>query len=68
MLAGDFIVRALARRDPSAPFDPDEVPQFEEELEGGTDPGNIGAFLAFEIPFDVEPTTGVIFPKEVDPG
>lgn len=66
MLAGDLIMRALRRRDPSATFDLDEaslsVAGFDQ---GGTDPGNVAAFLAFDIPFDVEPTTGVIFPPEV---
>jgi hypothetical protein len=34
--------------------------------QGGTDPGNIAEFLAFDIDFEVEPTTGFIFPPEVD--
>lgn len=67
MLAGDLIVRALRRREPSTTFDLDEDSLSVEEFDqGGTDPGNVAAFLAFDIPFDVEPTTGVIFPTEVD--
>jgi hypothetical protein len=30
-------------------------------------PQQIVAFLAYEIPFDVEPATGFIFPAEVTP-
>jgi hypothetical protein len=66
MLAGDLIMRALRRRDPSAPLDLDAAPLSVAEFDqGGTDPGNIAAFLAFDIPFDVEPTTGLIFPTDV---
>jgi hypothetical protein len=34
--------------------------------QGGTDPGNIAEFLAYDIPFEIEPATGLIFPAEVD--
>ena len=67
MLAGDLIATALRRLGTSFTFDVDAPPQtlaiFDQ---GGTDPGNIVEFLALDIPFDVEPTTGVIFPAEVD--
>lgn len=68
MLAGDLITRALRRRgssssDPAAP--PLTLSVFDQ---GGTDPGNVAEFLAFEIDFEVEPTTGLIFPAEVDRG
>jgi hypothetical protein len=69
MLPGDLILWALKRVDPSAPFDPGTTPMRWEELDqGGTDPGNIVAFLAHDIPFEVEPATGLIFPPEVDRG
>lgn len=67
MLAGDLIALALERLGGSFAFDPTEAPVTLAEFDqGGTDPGNIAEFLAFEIPFEVEPTTGLIFPSEVD--
>ena len=67
MLPGDLIARALSRRGPSFTFDLDAPPPaFAEFDQGGTDPGNIAEFLAFDIDFDVEPTTGLIFPPEAD--
>jgi hypothetical protein len=69
VLAGDLIARALRRRGSSFTFDPDAPDVVPSEFEqGGTDPGNIAEFLAFEIDFEVEPTTGLIFPAEVDRG
>jgi hypothetical protein len=69
MLAGDFIVQALRRLDSPATFDPDSAPVALGELDqGGTDAGNIAEFLAFEIPFEVEPATGLILPVRVDRG
>ncbi|MGH2807457.1 MAG: hypothetical protein ACRDKT_09285 [Actinomycetota bacterium] len=69
MLAGDLITQALRRRGRSFRFDLNAPPVSLAEFEqGGTDPGNIAEFLAFDIPFEVEPTTGVIFPTEVDRG
>jgi hypothetical protein len=69
MLAGDFIVQALRRGDLLADFDLDAVAAVESELDqGGTDPGNIAEFLAHDLPFEVEPATGLIFPAEVDRG
>jgi hypothetical protein len=68
MLAGDLIARALGRLGSSFTFDPDAPTTPSEFDQGGTDPGNIAEFLAFEIDFDVEPTTGLIFPAEVDRG
>ena len=69
MLAGDLITRALRRRGSSSTFDPAAPPPTLSELDqGGTDPGNVAEFLAFEIDFEVEPTTGLIFPAEVDRG
>jgi hypothetical protein len=69
MLAGDLIIQAFKRLDTSAPLDLDRAPVALEELDqGGTDPGNIAAFLALDIPFEVEPTTGLIFPSQVDRG
>ncbi len=69
MLAGDLITRLLGRRGSSFTFDPDTPPVTLSEFDqGGTDPGNVAEFLAFEIEFDVEPTTGLIFPSEVDRG
>lgn len=75
MLAGDLIMRALRNRGSSdmnplealdATFDPEEAPvDFDQ---GGTDPGNIAEFLAFDIAFEIEPTTGLIFPAGVDRG
>ncbi len=69
MLAGDLITRALRRLGSSFTFDPDGPPitlaVFDQ---GGTDPGNVVEFLAYDIPFRTEPTTGVIFPAEVDHG
>jgi hypothetical protein len=65
MLAGDLIKQALARLDHSAPTDLDKasvaVTDFDQ---GGTDPGNIAEFLAFDIAFDVEPATGLLLPGE----
>ncbi|MGH2746445.1 MAG: hypothetical protein ACRDKB_00775 [Actinomycetota bacterium] len=67
MQPGDLILRALQRGDLSINFDLDSVPKAWDGLDqGGTDPGNIVEFLAYDIPFEVEPATGVIFPKEVD--
>ena len=61
MLAGDLIARMIARlSSSSAPVTLEELDQ------GGTDPGNVIEFLALDIPFEVEPSTGVIFPAEVD--
>jgi hypothetical protein len=67
MLAGDLITRLLGRVDPSITFDPSATPSALEALDqGGTDPGNIAEFLALDIPFEVEPATGLIFPSQVD--
>jgi hypothetical protein len=69
MLAGDLIARALGRRSASFTSDTDApAASLTEFDQGGTDPGNIAEFLAFEIAFEVEPTTGLIFPAEVDRG
>jgi hypothetical protein len=69
MLAGDLMSRVLQRLGPRFNFDPDATPIALSEFDqGGTDPGNIAEFLAQDIPFEVEPTTGVIFPKEVERG
>lgn len=69
MLAGDLIMRMLRSGDLLAGFDVDAVAAAEKELDqGGTDPGNIAEFLAHDIPFALEPATGLIFPKEVDHG
>jgi hypothetical protein len=69
MLAGDLIMRALGRLDSSTPLDLDAAPVSLEVIDqGGTDPGNIAEFLAFDIPFEVEPATGLIFPSQVDRG
>jgi hypothetical protein len=69
MLAGDLIMRALGRLDSSATFDLDSALEaLAEPEQGGTDPGNIAEFLAFEIPFEVEPATGLILPARVDRG
>ncbi len=67
MLPGDLIMRALRRGDPVIDSDLAAAPVAWEELDqGGTDPGNIVEFLAYDIPFEIEPATGLIFPKEVD--
>lgn len=69
MLAGDFIKRALGRLDSSTSVDLDAAPVALAELDqGGTDPGNIAEFLAVDIPFEIEPATGLIFPSQVDRG
>jgi hypothetical protein len=69
MLAGDLIMRALGRLDSSTTIDPDAArAALEEPDQGGTDPGNIAEFLAFEIPFEVEPATGLILPAPADRG
>lgn len=69
MLAGDLITGALRRLGSSFTFDIDAPPIALSEFDqGGTDPGNIVEFLAFDLDFRVEPTTGVIFPSEVDHG
>jgi hypothetical protein len=61
MLAGDLIARMIERlRSSSAPVTLEELDQ------GGTDPGNVVEFLALDLPFDIEPSTGLIFPAEVD--
>ncbi|MDQ3962952.1 MAG: hypothetical protein M3277_03440 [Actinomycetota bacterium] len=68
MLAGDLIAWVL-RRHGAFSFDFDRPPLTLAELDqGGTDPGNIAEFLAFDIDFRVEPTIGVIFPSEADHG
>ncbi len=67
MLAGDIIAEALRRLGSSYTFDPNGPPLTLEIFDaGGTDPGNIAAFLAFDIDFREEPTTGFIFPPEAD--
>jgi len=69
MLAGDLIAVALRRLGSSFTFDVDGQPLTVTFFDqGGTDPGNVAEFLAFDIDFRVEPTTGVIFPPEVDRG
>jgi hypothetical protein len=69
MLAGDLIIRALRRLGSSASLDLDAAPVSLEAFDqGGTDPGNIAEFLAVDIPFEVEPATGLIFPSQVDHG
>jgi hypothetical protein len=69
MLAGDLIARALLRRGPSFTFDLNAPPLTLAEFDqGGTAPGNIAEFLAFDIAFDIEPATGLIFPPEADRG
>ena len=67
MLAGDLIMRALMNRGSSSTFDLEAAPAALADFDqGGTDPGNIAEFLAFDIAFEVEPATGLIFPTEVD--
>ena len=66
MLAGDLIAVALKRLGTSFKFDADGPQTLAIFDQGGTDPGNIAEFLALDIPFEVEPTTGVIFPSEVE--
>lgn len=69
MLAGDLITRALKARGSSVTFDLEAAPTPLADFDqGGTDPGNIAEFLAFDIGFDIEPATGLIFPTEVDRG
>ncbi len=69
MLAGDHITRALGRLGSSTTVDADGAQvALEEPDQGGTDPGNIAEFLAVDIPFEVEPATGLIFPSQVDRG
>jgi len=65
MLPGDLITRALQRADPST-IDLFPAPEMGELDQGGTDPGNIAEFLAYDVPFEVEPATGVIFPAGVE--
>ena len=69
MLAGDLLALALRRLGSSFTFDPNGEPLplivFDQ---GGTDPGNIAEFLATDIDFREEPTTGFIFPPEADRG
>jgi hypothetical protein len=66
MLAGDLIARVL-RRGGWFTLDSGALPMALAEFDqGGTDPGNIAEFLALDVPFEVEPATGVIFPAEVD--
>jgi hypothetical protein len=69
MLAGDLISVALRRLGSRFTLDPGGPPLpmtiFDQ---GGTDPGNIAEFLAFDIDFRGEPTTGFIFPPEADRG
>lgn len=65
MLAGDLIARALRLPDRST-TDLDKLAKALDQ--GGTDPGNIAEFLAYDIPFEVEPATGLILPAEVDRG
>ena len=36
----------------------------ERERNGGTDPQSLAEFLAYDIPFDVEPAIGFTFPHE----
>jgi hypothetical protein len=66
MLAGDLIAGALRRLGSSFVYDADVPVTLAIFDQGGTDPGNIAEFLAFDIDFEVEPTTGFIFPPEVD--
>ncbi len=67
MLAGDLIMQALSGRASSFAFDLDAALAAPAGFDqGGTDPGNIVEFLAFDIPFEVEPATGLIFPTEID--
>lgn len=67
MLAGDLITRALQRGGPSVGFAPDPARSALKDLDqGGTDPENIAEFLVYDIPFEVEPATGLIFPAQVD--
>jgi hypothetical protein len=68
MLAGDLIAVALQRLRSSFTFDADAPLTLAMFDQGGTDPGNIAEFLAFDIDFDIEPTTGFIFPTEADRG
>jgi hypothetical protein len=69
MLAGDLIAVALRRLGSSFTFDPDgpSLPLMIFD-QGGTDPGNVAEFLALDIDFREEPTTGFIFPPEADRG
>jgi hypothetical protein len=69
MLAGDLIMRALEGLDSSTTIDADAARAALAELDqGGTDAGNIAEFLAYEIPFEVEPATGLILPAPADRG
>lgn len=66
MLAGDLITRAL--RSPGRSIFDDLSATVAELDQGGTDAGNVAEFLAYDIPFETEPATGVIFPAGVDRG
>jgi hypothetical protein len=68
MLPGDLIMQMIQRADPSINRDLFPAPEVGALDQGGTDPGNIAEFLAYEIPFEVEPATGLIFPADVDRG
>lgn len=68
MLAGDLITRAL-RFPGRSIFDLDGLSAAVAELDqGGTDARYVAEFLAYDIPFETEPATGVIFPAGVDRG
>jgi hypothetical protein len=64
-----LIAGALRRLGNSFTFDAHGPPLTLDILDQGeTDPGNIVEFLAPDIDFEVEPTTGFVFPPEADRG
>ncbi len=63
-LSGTLISRALAAAAAGTPL----VPEPERERSGALDPQSMAEFLAYDIPFEVDPATGFVFPQEVDRG
>jgi hypothetical protein len=63
-LPGDLIARAFASRSGAL----DEPLPDRERVSPSLDPQSVAEFLAFDIPFEVEPVTGFAFPAGVDRG
>lgn len=65
LLPGDVIADALRTGDPPPSLPAGQPPDRER---GSLDPQTVAEFLAYDLPFDVEPATGFGFPMEVDRG
>ena len=66
MLSGDLLIEAVKRKlhpQPAAASD-----GHQRERTSALDPQTVAEFLAHDLPFRLEPSTGFVFPAEVSDG